>query len=73
MSGRRIQIDIFVKDPIPSALVTRWPAIVTEIRRLKSYASKINEGLPNEEMTVRAVMHICRHDEGGVCDPEVDI
>ena len=33
----------------------------------------INEGTASEEMTVRAVYHICRHDEGKPCGPEQEI
>jgi len=32
------------------------------IRKLKNLSSKINEGLPNEEMTVVAKRHTCNHD-----------
>jgi len=48
---------------IPTALVTKLPAIRTAIRELKSYARKINEGNSNEEMTVQADVFICHHDD----------
>ncbi len=31
-------------------------------RKLKNLSSKINEGLPNEEMTIIAKRHTCNHD-----------
>jgi len=43
------------------------------VRAMKSLAVKINEGKDNEEMTVKAAYHICRHDEGGTCPDEQDI
>lgn len=43
------------------------------VRDIKQYAVRINEGSPNEEMTITATHHLCRHDEGGECDPEEDI
>ena len=36
----------------------------------KVYAEKINAGLDNEENTVSARYHICRHDEGKSCSRE---
>lgn len=73
MSYLRFNLDLAVKQPIPSALQAKIPAIRDYIKQLKAYAEKINDGQPNEEMTVRAVYHICRHDEGKPCDPEIDI
>ncbi len=57
---------------IPTAKVT---ALKQGIRDLKALAVKINDGKPNEEMTVRAVWHRCYHDEPGnkPCAPEQDI
>jgi len=46
------------------------------IQKLKKLSRKINEGLPNEENTVRAIYRICYHDEGEghpPCEPEQDI
>ena len=73
MSYLRFQLDLAIKEPLPQALADRLPAIRDTIRRLKSFASKINEGQTNEEMTVRAVYHICRHDEGAPCEPEREV
>lgn len=80
MAGLRFQLDLFIPEAttgtlvsgikIPTALATKIPTIRQAIRDLKAYASKINAGNLNEEMTVRAVYHICRHDEGKPCDSE---
>lgn len=73
MSYIRFQLDLAVKQPIPAALMSKLPEIKEAIRKLKSYASKINEGKDNEEMTVTASYHICHHDEGLPCEPETEI
>ena len=65
-----LAIPLEVWDNIPNA---RKLAFRDEVRALKALAVKINEGKPNEEITVRASWHTCRHDEGGACDPEVEI
>lgn len=49
---------------LPAGLVSHLAALRSEIQLAKSYARKINAGQPNEEMTVRAVMRLCYHDEG---------
>ena len=49
-----------VYDSIPLA---KKQAAQDAIRALKALAVKINAGQPNEEMTVKAVWHICHHDE----------
>ncbi len=74
--GLRFTLDLFIpEDPtgteiagikIPSALASKIPAIRQNIRLLKGYARKINEGQPGEEMTVLAVYHICQHGEPGL-------
>ena len=73
MSYLRLNIDLAVKEPIPETLAAELPAIKQAIRRLKTYASKINQGTANEEITVKATYHICRHDEGLPCDQETEI
>ncbi len=42
--------------------MTYTQIILAMIRKLKNLSNKINEGLPNEEMTVVAKRHICNHD-----------
>ena len=73
MSYLRFTLDLAIKQPIPQALKSKLPEIRDAIRQLKAYASKINEGSVNEEMTVRATYHICHHDEGLPCEPEQEI
>ncbi len=36
--------------------------VLAMIRKLKNLSSKINAGLPNEEMTIIAKRHTCNHD-----------
>ena len=60
--------DIYDAIPLAKKLAAR-----DANRALKALAVKINEGKPNEEMTVRAVWHICHHDEGGSCEPTQEI
>ena len=45
------------------------------VRKLKEFAVKINEGAENEEASVKAVYHICIHDEdpSGGCPSEEEI
>lgn len=74
MSGIRFQLDLFIPEGTYNAIpASKKTAIRDRIRELKSYAVKINEGQPNEEATIRAVFHICRHDEGKSCEPESEI
>ena len=85
MAGLRFTLDLFVAEDltgtlvagikIPTALAIRIPAIRQAVRDLKAYATKINEGTANEEMTVKAVFHICRHNESPYkpCEPEQEI
>ena len=64
---------------IPEAVYAKIPAtkkqtFVKIVREMKALAVKINEGLPNEEITVRAVWHRCHHDTGDrPCEPEEEI
>ena len=73
MSYLRFRIDGAIKQPLPQAVKDALPAIRAKILQLKNYCEKINAGLPNEENTISFKQHICRHDEGGACDSEVDI
>jgi len=74
MSLIRFSLDLAIPEAaynaIPAATKT---AIRDRIRQLKAYAVKINAGQANEEMTVRAVWHLCRHDTGESCNPEQDV
>ncbi len=83
MSGLRFQLDLFIPESttgtvvagvkIPTALAAKIPAIRQNIRDLKAYAAKINEGQPNEEMTVKATYHICHNDTQQPCGAEQEI
>lgn len=70
----RFQLDCAIKEEVFATIPqAKKDAFKAAVRALKAYASKINEGLPNEEMTVKASWHRCLHDEGGTCPPEQDI
>ncbi len=73
MSYLRFSLNLAIKQPIPQALQDKLPTIKARIQELKSYAEKINAGKDNEEMTIKAVYHICNHDTGMACGEEQDI
>ena len=63
MAGTRVQIDLYFEGKTPEQVKTEFPQLFPIIRAAKKKASRINEGLTNEEMTVKATYHICFHDE----------
>lgn len=74
-----LKIPKTVYDAIPLA---KKVAFRDAVRAMKALAVKVNERLPNEEMTVRAVRHTCYHDDptvGGLyplgkpCEPGQEI
>ena len=66
-----LAIPLEVWDKIPLA---RKLAFRDEVRAMKALAVRINEGQPNEEMTVVANYHICHHDTGDQqCEPTQEI
>ncbi len=70
----RCNIQLAIPEVVYNALpLAKRIAARDAIRSLKALAVKINEGQPNEEMTVSAKYHVCRHDTGGTCDADVDI
>mgnify|MGYP001612237478 CR=1 FL=1 len=70
----RFMIDCAIPEAVYNAIpAAKKTAIRDRIRELKSYAIKINEGTPNEEMTVTAKWHKCHHDTNELCEPEQDI
>ena len=74
MAYIRFRIDDTVYKPTYDALpAATKTAIRDKFLQLKSLCSKINEGTPNEEDTVRFKRHVCHHDEGLPCEPEQDI
>lgn len=73
MAGTRLQIDLFFKDKTIEQVNKDNPELLLAINEAKTKATKINEGKSNEENTITAKYHICRHDEGKSCDPIVEI
>ena len=83
MAGLRFTLDLYIPEDsdgtevagvkIPSVLAENLPTIRSAIRQLKGFARRINEGKDNEEMTIRAAYHICRHEDGLPCEPEQEI
>lgn len=65
MAVERITCDLAIPKEIADKPAVR--AKLVELYQLmklaKSYSVKINEGQPNEEMTVKASWHTCYHDE----------
>lgn len=75
MAFIRFQLDLTIPEDVYNAIpfATKL-AIRDRIRELKAKAVKINEGLPNEELTTRAVWHRCHHDTGDrSCEEENEI
>ena len=71
----RFTVDIAIPsvtyEAIPIATKT---AFRDSVRALKALAVKINEGKPNEEVTIRAVWHKCHHDtDDKSCEAEQEI
>lgn len=70
----RITLDLALPEAVYYSIPDdKRQAAAAMIRGLKALAVKINEGLPSEEDTTKAVWHRCLHDEGGVCGPYNDI
>lgn len=77
MSVRRIRIDLAIPERADGTLSPsnegKVDALFNHIITVKAISVKINPGFANEENTIKATYHICRHDEGKACDPEVEI
>ena len=74
MSLIRFTLDLAIPEAVYNAMpIAQRVSIRDRIRELKAKAVKINEGSPDEEMTVRAVWHRCHHDTGGNCESEQEI
>jgi len=70
----RFNLDLAIPETVYNAIpVSKKAAFKGAIQAMKALAVKINEGQPNEEMAVRAMWHICRHDENLPCEPEQEI
>jgi len=75
MSLIRIQIDLAIPSEVAQKPVVKAKLLelYALIKLVKTYSIKINEGKDNEEMTIKAVWHMCKHDEGMSCEPEQEI
>ncbi len=74
MAFIRFDIQLAIPEDVYNAIPTAKKLAARDaIRGLKTLAVKINAGTPNEEMTIKAVMHKCYHDTGGTCEPEQEI
>lgn len=73
MALRRYRIELAYPEPISPQLEGRLRAFENAIKAILPDATIINKGQENEEYTVRAKKHICYHDEGLPCEPEVEI
>ena len=70
----RFRIDLAIPRSVWESLTqTQRDAWRDKIAQLRMLAKKINVGLFNEEDTVRAKVHICRHEFGETCPIEGDI
>ena len=72
MAFKRLRLDLAFPLPMSAETEVRLTAFIDAAKRLKSHARKINEGLASEEVVI-AIEHICHHDTGGKCEPEVEI
>ena len=74
MAVIRFQLDLAIPEKVFNKIpLARKRAFASEVRALKALAVRINEGKIDEEITVKAQFHKCRHDEGGSCDAPQDI
>ena len=62
-----------IKDRLPTEVADHLVDYIREVKRAKKQAKKINEGKDNEELTIVANWHICRHDESRPCNPTMEI
>ena len=63
MSYKRLVVLLAIKEPLTSTQQKAWDVALLSLKKLKSYASKINMNLDNEEDTVVAKHHVCHHDD----------
>ena len=76
MALKRIVIDLAIPEAVYTAIpAAKKLAFRDAVRELKALAVRVNAGSPNEEMSVKATMHTCRHDESPPqpCGAETDI
>lgn len=76
MSLVRILADLAIPMEIAEkpAVKAKLLELYALLKLAKGYSVKINEGLPNEEMTIKANYHICHHDTEGIpCEDWEDL
>ena len=74
MSLIRFSLDLAIPSAVFAAIpAARKAAFRDEVRALKALAVRINAGQGNEEMSVKASVHVCHHDGNQPCEPEQDI
>ena len=73
MSYLRYTLELAFKEPLPVQLKNRLKAWELATKAILPDAVIINEGQENEEMTVKAAYHICHHDTGDTCEPEIKL
>ncbi len=73
----RFQLDLAIPSVVFDSIpVAKKQAFSDEVRELKAKAVRINAGLDNEEVTIRATYHKCYHDQPELnkpCEPSQDI
>lgn len=73
MSLKRYNLDLAFQEPVSPAVQGLLMAMEATIRKAKPFAVVINAGQPNEEMTVVAQWHRCRHDTNEKCEAELEV
>ena len=70
----RFQLDLAIPEKVFNKIpLARKQAFRDEVRALKALSVRVNEGLENEEMTVKATWHKCHHDTNEACEPAIEI
>ena len=73
MTGTRVQIDLFFDGKTLEQTDQDFSKLFIAVREAKAKASKVNTGNSNEEMSVKAVYHVCHNDINQPCEPDVEI
>ena len=69
----RYRLDLAFEEPVSKQDLKIIKDMEKLVKDAKKKAKKINQGKPNEENTIYATYHVCRHEQGLPCDPEIDI
>ena len=70
----RFTLDLAIPESVYDSISdTKKKAFRDAVRAIKAYAVKINKGEVNEEMTLTAKWHKCRHDTNEACDEAQEI